>query len=40
MDGFKDLYGMPSIHDATNAMQINVQKLKAQVFGVQVLKMF
>jgi hypothetical protein len=25
---------MPSIHDATNAMQIHVQKLKAQVFVV------
>jgi hypothetical protein len=34
MDGFKDFYGMSPIHGATYAMQIHVQKLKAQVFVV------
>jgi hypothetical protein len=32
MDEFKDHYGMPLFHGATYAMQIYVQKLKAQIF--------
>jgi hypothetical protein len=37
MDGFKDLYGMPLVHGATDAMQIHVQKMNAQIFVTNFL---